>query len=280
VPSATADRARGHACLLACFTHFSSNMSALVTTRRPLRICPHPASAVAPNLERLHLAPHALGPLGAARTMHWTGRRGSGLMWRVLFERTARLAGVLRGEDVQPEHRSLEHCENDVDELCMRPLPSAACALAWHAALRGLFAVGRGRSRLRPCMLLVCFSHLSSITCAPVRAWSVCPTAAVAPRLDGRAPALGPRDTARTVHWTDHRGSGLMQFVLFESVWLGPQAFYEAKAFNANIGAWNTARIANMAYVCALCHRQRVRSVCFMLAFVLDSFLEHPYVHY
>jgi hypothetical protein len=74
--------------------------------------------------------------------------------------------------------------------------------------------------------------------------------------------------------------SGLMRRGLFEGAWLGSQAFYEAKAFNADIGAWNTARIANMAYVCALCHRQCVRSVCFMFAFVLDSFLEHHYVHY
>ena len=126
VPSATADRARGHACLLACFTHFSSNMSALVTTQRPSPACPHPASAVAPNLERLHLAPHALGRLGAACTMHWTGRRGSGLMRRVLFERAARL---------------------------------------------------------------------------------------------------------------------------------GSQAFCGAKTFNQNIGSWNTAKLASMSYVCALCHR-------------------------
>ncbi len=45
----------------------------------------------------------------------------------------------------------------------------------------------------------------------------------------------------------------MMRRRLFESVWLGLQAFYGATAFNANIGAWNTASIANMAYVCALC---------------------------
>jgi surface protein len=42
---------------------------------------------------------------------------------------------------------------------------------------------------------------------------------------------------------------------LFESVWLGSQAFSEATALNANIGAWNTARMTDMSYVCALCHR-------------------------
>jgi hypothetical protein len=60
-------------------------------------------------------------------------------------------------------------------------------------------------------------------------------------------------------------------------VWLGSQAFNGATAFNANIGAWNTASIANMDYVCALCHRQRVRRVCFMLACVLRSYLEYSH---
>jgi hypothetical protein len=40
---------------------------------------------------------------------------------------------------------------------------------------------------------------------------------------------------------------------LFESAWLGSQAFYSATAFNANIGAWNTASMTTIAYVCALC---------------------------
>jgi hypothetical protein len=48
---------------------------------------------------------------------------------------------------------------------------------------------------------------------------------------------------------------------LFESVWLGLQAFNEATAFNANIGAWNTASMETMSDVCVLCHRLRVRSV-------------------
>jgi hypothetical protein len=37
----------------------------------------------------------------------------------------------------------------------------------------------------------------------------------------------------------------------FDSVWLGLQAFASASAFNANIGAWNTAAVSNMASVCA-----------------------------
>jgi hypothetical protein len=34
-----------------------------------------------------------------------------------------------------------------------------------------------------------------------------------------------------------------------------------ATAFNQNIAAWNTASIMTMDYVCALCHRLRVRRV-------------------
>jgi hypothetical protein len=33
--------------------------------------------------------------------------------------------------------------------------------------------------------------------------------------------------------------------------WLGAQLFYSAKAFNANIGAWNTARVTTLYQVCA-----------------------------
>ncbi len=33
--------------------------------------------------------------------------------------------------------------------------------------------------------------------------------------------------------------------------WLGSQAFMNALAFDANIGAWNTASVSNMADVCA-----------------------------
>jgi hypothetical protein len=33
--------------------------------------------------------------------------------------------------------------------------------------------------------------------------------------------------------------------------WLGSQAFYSASAFNANIGAWNTAAVIDLSEVCA-----------------------------
>ncbi len=60
---------------------------------------------------------------------------------------------------------------------------------------------------------------------------------------------------------------------LFESMaWLGPQAFYFAKAFNANIGAWNTASIANMVSVCALI---AIASVCEVCASCMLSCFTH-----
>jgi hypothetical protein len=84
-----------------------------------------------------------------------------------------------------------------------------------------------------------------------------------------------------------------MRRVLYASAWLGPQAFQYASAFNANIGAWNTASMTTIDSVCALCHRLRVclglawgaalggvyavgrgLQPC-MLAAVLLSFLEH-----
>ncbi len=36
-----------------------------------------------------------------------------------------------------------------------------------------------------------------------------------------------------------------------ERGWLGSQAFYSASAFNANIGAWNTASVTLCYSVCA-----------------------------
>ena len=39
--------------------------------------------------------------------------------------------------------------------------------------------------------------------------------------------------------------------VCVDRVWLGAQAFQSASAFNANIGAWNTAAVTTLSYVCA-----------------------------
>ncbi len=42
-----------------------------------------------------------------------------------------------------------------------------------------------------------------------------------------------------------------------ESLRFGLQAFYKATAFNANIGAWNTAAVTSLSAVCAAFGRQR-----------------------
>ena len=42
--------------------------------------------------------------------------------------------------------------------------------------------------------------------------------------------------------------------------WLGAQAFQGAAAFNANIGAWNTASVTTLAAVCAALFRPRRRA--------------------
>ena len=49
-----------------------------------------------------------------------------------------------------------------------------------------------------------------------------------------------------------------MRRVLIERSWLGSQAFNEAKAFNQNIGAWNTAAMMTIDSVCPLRHHLRV----------------------
>ncbi len=44
-------------------------------------------------------------------------------------------------------------------------------------------------------------------------------------------------------------------------LWFGAQAFQGATAFNANIGAWNTASVTSLSYVCAAFGRRRTTSV-------------------
>ncbi len=46
---------------------------------------------------------------------------------------------------------------------------------------------------------------------------------------------------------------------------VGLQAFFKATAFNADIGAWNTARMTDMSSVCPHCHRLPFwRTGCFL----------------
>jgi hypothetical protein len=97
------------------------------------------------------------------------------------------------------------------------------CGLAWDAALRGLYAV-----RPQPTAM-----HASAVLLSSFGA-----------SLISRA----------------HFACSVVS-KLSESVWFGAKAFYGATVFNANIGAWNTARMTSMSYVCAVCHRQCVRRV-------------------
>jgi hypothetical protein len=42
-------------------------------------------------------------------------------------------------------------------------------------------------------------------------------------------------------------------------VWFGSQAFKSALAFNANIGAWNTAAVTDLSSVCAVLDARSLR---------------------
>jgi hypothetical protein len=44
---------------------------------------------------------------------------------------------------------------------------------------------------------------------------------------------------------------------VWAAAWSGSQAFCQASTFNANIGAWNTARVTDLSSVCAALGRQR-----------------------
>ncbi len=51
-----------------------------------------------------------------------------------------------------------------------------------------------------------------------------------------------------------HCTAGALGFVRFavDGCGVGSQVFYSAKAFNENIGSWNTASVSNMGRACAL----------------------------
>jgi hypothetical protein len=138
-----------------------------------------------------------------------------------------------------------------------------ACVL--HSFLEYSYAIGRGRSSLRRCMPLPCLTHFSSIVMRTSDS-TESPTGLRPPNRRRRtASQWSSVDTylrAHSIRWTPHAqctdrtdlsGLGLMRRGLFESVWLGPQAFMNAAAFNANIGSWNTAAMTTMSSVCAHC---------------------------
>ncbi len=100
-------------------------------------MCTSESTACLPNRSQLrrismverqqHCSARSLVPLDAACTVHWTDPSGLGAhAARALCERAARPAGVFGGVGVQREHRSMEHCVDDENGSCMRPLPSPA----------------------------------------------------------------------------------------------------------------------------------------------------------
>ena len=83
-------------------------------------------------------------------------------------------------------------------------------------------------------------------------------------RAPQTCPRVPPRVCVRVWVWphTYPRRNVRALSVGVDRVWLGSQAFSFAAAFNANIGAWNTASMTSMSFVCPLCHRLRVGRVC------------------
>ncbi len=67
------------------------------------------------------------------------------------------------------------------------------------------------------------------------------------------------RAHVRMCDWaaTHPRGRMRARSVGMDRGWLGSQAFYVASAFNADIGAWNTAAVSNMLGVCAALSARR-----------------------
>jgi hypothetical protein len=55
-----------------------------------------------------------------------------------------------------------------------------------------------------------------------------------------------------------------------DRVRLGSQAFYLASAFNANIGAWNTAAVTTLSYVRAAFGRRRAPRATLSLSKAID----------
>jgi hypothetical protein len=144
---------------------------------------PNRCSCAASRSSSASIAPHAIGPLGAACTMHWTDPSGLGAdAARALLQLLVRLAGVFQVDGLQREHRSLEHCFDDENGSCMRPLPSPAFAkCVLHACLCAsrisrVFVCHRPR-RMEPAALHTSFraSLISSLLCEIVTAQSFPP---------------------------------------------------------------------------------------------------------
>jgi hypothetical protein len=129
--------------------------------------------------------------------------------------------------------------------------------------------------------LSAALSGLGACTCRARTRWYCvagmrCATCFGAAARSAPARPVDPACTALTVG-----PSGLMRRGLFESVWLGSQAFFSATAFNQNIGAWNTASMTTIDSVCPHCHRLRVRAVAAMalVCATLGTHSNDPWAH-
>jgi hypothetical protein len=110
-------------------------------------------------------------------------------------------------------------------------------------------------------------AHICALICARVCVFVgrcicvpyVCVFASVGTSMcvcSAHACALGPARVRRTRARSDPRRcvrAPVMRalFVGMDHVWFGSQAFQLASAFNANIDAWNTARVTSLYAVCA-----------------------------
>jgi surface protein len=142
-------------------------------------------------------------------------------------------------------------CSCPHSDSCLAAMPGPHAVLLLHRPATSMAWLGMGR--LLPCFTLFwedthsTYSVVRNSTTEDQRR-SNAAVAAVALHLDRRGPThrsaparpVVPACTALTV------GLRLMR--------RGAQAFRSASAFNANIGAWNTASVTSMIYVCALCH--------------------------
>jgi hypothetical protein len=143
-------------------------------------------------------------------------------------QRVVRLAGVRLG--VQREHRRVEHRASDDD-------------------VRGMCVRMYVRTALCTCSYRYCRNREADIPLG---------TSIVEHITDAHAPHM--QTCARPCVWVcvSVRSENFRALpVGVDGAWFGLQTFYSASAFNANIGAWNTAAVTTLQGVCAASGRRR-----------------------
>ncbi len=126
--------------------------------------------------------------------------------------RVRRLAGFLRGVCLQREHRRVEHRSGVKHEQCMRRFRPA------HATPRKR-SVGIAKCYIYVCVFMYVYMYTHTHTHTHTSQMTALCLRTLRAAVDLRV--------------------------------LGSQAFYRASAFNANIGAWNTAAVTGLTSVCA-----------------------------